>query len=464
MNNNENQPSVAANPVPPSPVRRSLRFPFRFLAIGLPAVLVVAVAVFFLTGRKNPFSVPEVTLTYWGLWEPEPVVRGVIARFEKEHPQIKIKYQMSSPRDYKARLQNALAEGKGPDIFRFHQSWLPLFFSQLAAVPPAVREELALDTSYFPVVSQALQRQGNYYALPLMVDTLALYYNQDLLAGAKLPRSWWGLQQEAGRLTTRDEGGRIITAGVALGTASNVDHWSDIIGLMLLQNDADPTHPKGQLVEDVLQYYVLFVNQDHLWDETLPASTLLFASGKLAFYFAPSWRYFEIKQINPDLRFGITTVPQLPKSREVDWEKVERGEVELTNVNWASFWVEGVAATSSHQQEAWQFLSYLASEEGLRSLYEAASEIRDFGEIYPRVSLAAELTGNPYLQPFVKQAKSARWSYLCSFTHDDSLNEGVIKYYQDAINSLLAGGDSSSVTETLFNGVQQTLQRYKVGE
>ncbi|MFH1601430.1 MAG: extracellular solute-binding protein [Candidatus Shapirobacteria bacterium] len=406
----------------------------------------------------------EVTLTYWGLWEPSPVINAVIASFEKDHPGIKVDYKMQSSQDYKARLQNALASGQGPDIFRLHQTWVPIMQKQLAPVPDTLSQTLGLENNYFPVISKAISRSGRYYALPLEIDTLALYYNKDLLAvaGGQLPRTWWGLQQLAKQITQKTADGRIITAGVALGTTNNVDHFSDIIGLMLLQNDADPAEPNA-LTLDVLQYYLLFANKEGVWDKTLPSSTLQFASGKLGFYFAPSWRYFEIKKANPGLNFGIAPVPQLPESREIDWEAAEAGEGELTNITWASFWVEGVSAVSKNQEAAFEFLGYLASAEGLRQFYQAASQTRDFGEIYPLTNLANELTTIPYLAAFVQQAPMADYWYLCSETHDSSLNDLMIKYYEDSLNALSGtGSNDEAVLETLQSGISQVLSQYQL--
>jgi len=463
------QDSDQIPPAPQSPVSAffsSLPKPVLFVAFGLLAVLLVVGLIRVIGGKKGGVTSKEVTLTYWGLWEPAPVVGGVIAQFEKDHPGIKIEYEMQSSRDYRPRLQNALKAGRGPDIFRLHQTWLATFASDLSPVPEAVKNELGLESNYFSSVKKALQTKDDYYALPLMVDNLALYYNKDLLAkaGGELPRTWWGLQQLASQLTERTEEGRIIVAGAALGTTNNVDHFSDILGLMLLQSGVDFAKPQTKTVEEVLEYYTLFTSKYRVWDETLRQSTDAFASGQLAFYFAPSWRYFEIKHRNPSLNFGITTAPQLPKIEGVDFEKAEKGEVELTNINWATFWIEGVSNQSKYQREAWEFLSYLASAEGLGNLYQAASDTRDFGEIYPIVSLAQELKENPYLAPFIQQAENADWWYLCSRTHDVTLNDGMIKYYQDAVNSILDGSSPSLVTETLAFGVEEVLQKMQIGE
>jgi len=452
---------------PRSPVSvffSSLPKPVFFIAFGLLAVLLIVGLIRIIGSKEEGISSKEVTLTYWGLWEPAPVMSGVIAQFEKDHPGIKIKYEMQSSRDYRPRLQNALKAGKGPDIFRFHQTWLTTFVNDLSLVPEAVKDKLGLESDYFPSVKKALQVKGDYYALPLMVDNLALYYNKDLLAkaGGKLPRTWWGLQQLASQLTEKTEEGRITVAGAALGTTNNVDHFSDILGLMLLQSGVDFAKPQTKAVEEVLEYYTLFASKYHVWDGTLRQSTDAFASGQLVFYFAPSWRYFEIKHRNPNLNFGITTAPQLPKIEGVDFEKAEKGEVELTNVNWATFWIEGVSNQGKYQREAWEFLSYLASAEGLGNLHQAASDTRDFGEIYPVVSLAQKLKENPYLTPFIQQAENAGWWYLCSNTHDATLNDRMIKYYEDAVNGILDGSSPSLVTETLASGVEEVLQKIRI--
>ncbi len=466
----ENPPATPVSAVPPLKLEdpssnKNLPKTIIFSIAGLVVLGLVGflLSKFVFKGNANTSSEP-VTITYWGLWEPEPVIQGVIAEFEKENPGIKVDYRKHSKTDYKARLLSSLVKGQTPDVFRIHNTWLPMFVEYLSPVPGDTVNNLGLEVNYFPVTSKDLKIGGSYYAIPLMADTLALYYNKDILSSANksVPKTWWGLKQTAKELTVRDESGRIQTAGAALGTANNVDHWSDILGLMIYQNGANPALPTGRLIEDVLSFYTLFSLQDKVWDSTLPDSTFAFASGKLAFYFGPSWRYFNIKEINPNLNFGIAKVPQLPELGSSDWEAAEEGKVGLTNINWGTFWVEGVSQKSPNQKAAWKFLEYLSSKEVMENLYSAQSQTRDFGEIYPVIALADKLKSNPVLSPFVEQAGSAKSWYLCSFTHDNGLNDGVIKYYEDAVNAILNGASPSSVTETLNSGVGQILNRYKI--
>jgi len=416
---------------------------------------------FFVLSKKKKKNEP-VNLTYWGLWEPESVAQGVIAEWQRAHPDIKVKYVKQDKQDYRARLQSAFSRGSAPDIFRFHHTWLPSLKNDLAPVPGETAAKLGLGKDYFPVVGGSLKQNGQFYGVPLMIDTLALFYNQDILAAANKspPRTWWGLRKTAKELVVRDAADKIRTAGVALGTTNNVDHWSDVLGLMIYQNDGNPAQPNSQLIQDVLGFYTIFNLEDKVWNETLPNSTLAFANNQLAFYFGPSWRIFNLLEANPNLNFAVTAVPQLPKLREVDWEEAEKGKGELTNIGWASFWVEGIWVESKHQKEAWQFLQFLASKEGLEKLYTAESQIRLFGEIYPRTDLAAGLESDPIIGPFVNQAKVAKSWYLCSFTHDAGINDRIIKYYEDAINATNQGQQPEKILETLDSGVRQVLGQY----
>lgn len=411
--------------------------------------------------EKGGSTGKEVTLTYWGLWEDEDVMEGVIAEWVKTHPNIKVDYKQQDKQDYRVRLQSALSRGEGPDIFRYHQTWLPMLDDNLAPVPGPLAEQLNLEENYFSSVTEPIEKNGQYYGLPLMVDNLALFYNQDILSSAneEPPITWWGLEKLAQNLTVRIGEEKISVAGAALGTTNNVDHWSDVIGLMIYQNGGNPSQP-DDLVIDVMKYYLKFAHQINVWDETMPNSTLAFSQGKVAFYFGPSWRIFNIQEANPKLNYKVTTVPQLPKLPDTDWEEAEQGKAELTDIHWASFWVEGISNQSKHQQAAWEFLEYLSSKETMQKMYTAQEQTRPFGEIYPRKDLAQKLERNAQLSPFIKQADSAKTWYLASFTYGGGINEQMTKYYGDALNNLTNGGNEEEIINTLNSGVQQVLQRY----
>ncbi len=390
----------------------------------------------------------EVTLTYWGLWEPEAVTSGVLADWQKIHPEIKINYSRQSPKEYRERLQSALARNEGPDIFRFHLNWLPMLKNELAPVPPEVMTSSQLESSFYPVAKENLRVGTGFLGLPLEVDTLALFINNQIFkaAGKNPPASWDELRKLAMELTTKNSEGKIQTAGAALGTTNNVEHWSDILGLMMLQNGASLSNPSGQLAEDALTFYTIFNTTDKVWDETMPNSTLAFATGKVAMYLGFSWDVFEIKNLNAKLDFQVVAVPQLPG----------------TDLAWASFWVEGVAKKSKNAAAAWEFMKFLSTPATMEKLYAAQSQTRLFGEPYGRVEMASLLTNNLWVAPFINQAAKAKTWYLCSRTFDNGINDRMIKYFEDAVNAVNTGKAAKEALATTATGVSQLLSQYGI--
>lgn len=444
---------------PPEIVRIERRSPFELVKKILPLILVILIVLglawaFFRFRPSFPqigkLGKPgEVTLTYWGLWEPNSVMGEILTNWERKNPGIKISYTQQSPKEYRERLQSALARGEGPDVFRFHHTWLPMLKDELEPVPASVMDAGTYGRTFYPVAATTLRSGANYMGIPLEIDTLALFYNQDIFtaAGESPPRTWDELRKLASKLTLRDEDGRIRRAGVALGTTSNIWHWSDILGLMMLQNGADLTNPTGSLAEDALTFYTLFNRTERVWDDTLPVSIMAFATGKTAMFFGYSWDVFEIKNINPDLNFKIVPAPQLPG----------------TDIAWASFWVEGVSKKSKNKEAAWEFLKYLSSKEVMQELYQAESKVRFFGEPYSRVEMASLIQTDPMVAAFINQAPKAETWYLCSRTFDNGINDRMIKYFEDAVNAVNDGQDPGRALTTAASGVAQVLSQYGLG-
>jgi hypothetical protein len=95
-------------------------------------------------------------------------------------------------------------------------------------------------------------------------------------------------------------------------------------------------------------------------------------------------------------------------------------------------------------------------------MYTAASQIRDFGEIYPRKTLVSKISDNWKVAPFVNNANQATSWYLASETGDDGVNSDMQKYFGDAVNSILTENESEKAMEALKSGVVQTQTKYKL--
>ena len=444
---------------------------FRFLPFILGGVLLLAVAGFMAfkffgssqttsiktssTGADrsaagaNPTTpAPSVVLEYWGLWEPTETMTEVIKAYEQQNPGVSINYTKQSSQDYRVRLQTALVQGEnGPDIFRYHASWVPIFKAELSVLPSSIMTSADYQSTFYPAASQMLNVNGQLVGIPLMYEGLALFYNTEIFSTAVLepPKTWPDLRTVASKLTVK-AGNSIKRAGIAMGTAGNVEHFSDILAVLMMQNKADLLNPNSPETSDALKFYVNFSKADDVWDETLPASSVAFARGDVAMIFAPSWRALEIKQMNPNLPFKTVPMPQLDDTRIAS----------------ANFWAEGVSSKSQNKDAAWKFLKYLSSAEVQKKLYATQSGIRPFGEMYSRKDLANELAADPVASAFLQDAPFAKGSYMSSATHDGGLNDQIVKYYEDAVTALNGGSSVEEVLITLDQGVKQTLRQYGI--
>lgn len=389
-----------------------------------------------------------VTLSYWGLWENEAIIRPVIADFEASHPKIKIMYVKQSQKQYRERLAAAIARGEGPDVFRFHNTWVPMLRDELATVPAKIMSVAQFNQTFYPVAVADLVGGQAIYGLPLMIDGLGLYYNEDLFAaaGVSAPATWEDVINMVPKLTVKNGSG-ITTSAIALGTTGNVEHASDILATMMMQNGVNLREPTGTPAEEALIFYRKFADPSdpvYTWNETLDNSIYAFAMGRVAMILAPSWRAFEIKQINPSIRFKIAPIPQLPGN----------------TVTWASYWAEGVNAKSKYQKQAWEFAAYLTGKQAASKLYTEAAKARLFGEPYGRIDMAAGVAGDPYVGAFIKQAPNAKSFPLASRTFDNGLNDKLITYLMDAVNGVAQGSAASAALQTAAAGFRQVLGSY----
>ncbi|OGK16069.1 hypothetical protein A2774_01710 [Candidatus Roizmanbacteria bacterium RIFCSPHIGHO2_01_FULL_39_12c] len=422
-----------------------------FIIAGLAAVFLIILIFFlrlFLGGK--PAS-KEVSLTYWGLWEEKEVFTPIIEEYQRKNPGIKINYQKMIPQDYREKLLARSKNGQGPDLFRFHNTWLPQIKDVVVPLPDTVMAGTEFEKTFYKIHQQDLKIGDKYYGIPLYIDGLVLIYNDSLFkqAGISVPPSTWDdITDAVINLTVKDADGQLITAGIALGLASNVEHFSDILGLMLLQNGADLKSLDKAEAAGALESFRKFAEPpNNFWDESMPNSTTAFIEEKVAMIFAPSWEALTIKNINPDLQLKVVPVPVVPGG---------------SALSLANYWVEGVNRYSKNQVEAWKFLRFLVEKDNLTKLYETQSKLRRFGEPYSRVDLGSLLAQDEYVGAVIKQADSFVSLPVVAKTYDSGLNDEIIQYLVNAVNATVQGVDYSDALKTAKKGVDQVFEKYSI--
>ena len=426
--------------------------PKKLIKILLGVIAIVAIGFFIfkiVIPRFQKIGVSKATLTYWGLWEDASVMQSTISDFNRQYPNITINYSKQDIKQYRERLLARIPSGIGPDIFRFHNTWVQMLSAVLLPLSSETITKADFIKWFYPVAQRDLIKNGAIYGIPLEIDTLSLYINKNIFesAGLSPPNNWVDFINDARQLTVKDGSGKIKTAGAALGIFSNVTHAPDIISLLFVQNGVylNNIFPNDQAAAEALVFYTSFATgSSSTWDSSFDPSILAFAKENLAMYFGYSWDFFTIKALNPKLTFETHPVPHLPNQ----------------NMTIASYWAEGVSVKSKYQKEAMLFMKYLAQKESEQKLFAEQSKTRAFGEPYARVDLANLLKDNAVVYPFVSQGNEAVSSFFASDTSDNGLNSKSNTYLGDAVNSMLNGASPQSAVDTLSKGVNQVLQQY----
>jgi ABC-type glycerol-3-phosphate transport system substrate-binding protein len=384
------------------------------IVVGI--LLIATVILFLLRGNSvNPGGTPgeqtSVTLTYWGLWEPTSVMQPLIDEFEEANPGITIEYSQQTFSNYESRLFTRLQQATGdeepaPDIFRIHNTWTPKYYSYLAPMPASIMSVEEYQQKFYPTtLNDFTAKDGNIYAIPWEIDGLMIFYNKQLLADkgvSKPPEDWDSFFELASELTKRDASGKILQAGIAIGTSRNIMHSAEILAYMLALEDIqimDQTRTQISLntprVQRVFETYTNFAKgDDALWSPTLRTDLEMFFTEDLAMMIAPSWRAFDIIKAAPSVEFDTAPLPQLLANEE--------------DIYYATYWGDAVNRTSVSPLAAWKFVAFLAQKEQQMKLYSNASQIRAFGEPYSLVELNSEMQGKTYVSSIAQMAPSMR--------------------------------------------------------
>ncbi len=423
-----------------------------FFGIFAFVALTVIFFIIFLFSR-SPQTPNEETggeIIYWGTWEEEGVANFIISEFEKENPNIKVKYEKQDPLDYREKLLARIEAGRGPDVFRFHNSWYQDLSDVLLAIPSEVISRKDFESNFYDVHQKDLIKNGAIIGIPTEVDTLALYINPQLVASVEaqlntkitLPVTWQEFIESSASLTQKDEQGRILTGGAGIGTYNNVNNAPDIISLLFVQNRADLNNLQKTdvRVSDALRFYTNFtLVGNNVWEDNTDSTLLSFSQGNLAMYFGFARDYAAIRKLNPSLNFNVISIPQLRQDEKF---------------NIANYYAEGISARSNKQGEAFKFLAFLAKAQTQEKIWAQASKNIQIA-IPPANKGLLEKLKDTKSFVFAQQALTAYSSPYASTEIENSKNEGINIKLRDAVNAILAGTSPESGAEILFGGASE---------
>lgn len=335
-----------------------------------------------LSGCGEEPPVPyKVDLEIWGLFDDSGAYQEAISDFRElnEDHIGNINYRKMSEATYQEDIVRAFAEGKGPDIFLIRNAWLPKFETLIAPAPAYQFSEKEYRDAFADVVAHDFVIDGKAYGAPLSADSLALYYNKDLLNAAGIatpPSTWDEFLLDAKSLTSIDTYGNIVQSGAALGTAKNINRSPDILLALGLQRgvamqskgSADTLPLSGDPMQQALTFYSGFskIGSEHYsWNSRQHYSIDAFYEGNLAMMVNYSWHIDTIRRKNAKLNFAVAALPQFPGTQPSNYANYWGFVVAKNKVPPAV--EEGKPApfpagkyNDLRVHESWQFLHYLA--------------------------------------------------------------------------------------------------------
>lgn len=347
------------------------------------------------------------SLSVWGVVDDYAAYAPALDAFQRQYPNVRIDFRRLRLEEYEQALLEGFAEDRGPDVFLIHHDWTNKYLSKIVPQPTSVTmarqvvtgtvqkettwqlETTPLMTNrqfrdaFIDTMAQDALRTVNIstkpdttdmreriMGMPIFVDTLALYYNKDLLNAAGIPtppETWEQFQDQVKKLTKLDTKGEILQSGAAIGTAYNVDRSVDVLTALMLQSGTEMVTGNGELgltqipekmtnatsppAYDALRFYTDFADKTkntYTWNEAQPNSLDAFTQGKTAFFFGYSYQLDLIRARAPKLNFGFTKLPQI-------------GGNPVQNI--ANYWMWVVAKKSKNPDVAWRLLNFMADPE-----------------------------------------------------------------------------------------------------
>lgn len=378
------------------------------------------------------------TLQYW-LWDSnqQPAYQSCATAFQKKNPDITVKVTQKGWGDYWTGITTGFVSGTAPDVFTNHLAYYPQFAAnnQLVDLAPLIAKDKVPTNIYYPGLKDLWGRSGKQFGLPKDWDTVAIFYNKDLLAKAGLkpadlanltwnPKDGGTWEKTIAKLTIDKNGNNGLSSKF---DKANVATWGYETGYGAGFNGQTEwsfyTSTTGWKYNDGL-YATKYYYDDKRFTDTIQwladlglkkgiipkfadvqnSSDALFRAGKVAMFTNGSWMIGDFTSKLP-FKVGIAPLPKGPNGKRMS----------MFNGLADSIWVG-----SKNQDAAWKWVKYLASTE-------CQNVIGKAGVVFPAIPSATTVAMNTYkargvdVTPFVNQAKAAGGTFYFPIT--DNISE-----------------------------------------
>lgn len=389
----------------------------------------------------------SVTIEYWQYHYKSKVdlMDELIKEFEAANPGIKVK-QTTFPYDqYNEKVATLVPAGRGPDVINLYYGWVPKYVDSgyLQPLPKSEFSHEKIESEFFPLV-EAVKLDGEYWAIPTAVRTLALFYNKDIFEKAGLdpnspPKTWDELVEYAKTTTVREDNGKLITAGMAWELGGQLHNWYRD-ALIYQAGGQDLSEDRKQILWDdsdagleAFRYLMEFRTKHEVGEKGFYENDVTaFKTGNAAMNVDGSFRLGTLAKDAPDLNYAIAPLPS-------HQEKATQ----------SSFWANGITKNVEGEklEAATKFLDFLTSKDVMERWIDNIGELPAKQE----VALQDKYKNDPLYGPFIEQLPYAN----AHFFVDEKLER---QYVIDAADQVVLNG--VSIEDAYQEMVEKTQKLY----
>lgn len=350
----------------------------------------------------------------------------LIDQFHEANPDIRVIHNSDIAYDnFRDEIAASAPAGVGPDVVTLFYGWIPAFVDAGYLVPlPEPFTEEYINENFVPMVSGSAQFEGEYWAVPTAVRSLAFFYNIDMLAEAGFenpPATLDELAEMAAALTIYDGDPaieNITQQGFAPQFSGQWHHWFREV----VARQYDAGEPYSEDNREVLwnneAACEAFTWMTQFETELLTGSNDLFTdaddafvNGQSAMHIDGSFRLGTIRNNNPDLNFGIAELPTGPNGEQHTY---------------GSYWTHGITRRANEDparlEAATRFLEFITTPEA------GTLWVNEVGEL-PAQNAAANdpaLLEDPVLGPFIA---GLSYSHATFFVDETQQRQHLIDAY-----------------------------------
>jgi ABC-type glycerol-3-phosphate transport system substrate-binding protein len=324
-------------------------------------------------------------ITFWHVWSGPrlPMVKDMIAAFEKAHPDIKVTDSLIDQGDMAQKYLTAIAGGNPPDVIMVHSArFFPAFAEKGVLVdltPFVTKDKMKLDDIFYPSDVANYVWDGKVMGLPLATDSGGwnLYYDVDEFKEAGLdpdkpPTTWQELEDYAKKLTVKN-GDKIARMGFSpMGTENYpFKEWLTLNNGKFISDDGKKVlfnSPEGlATMEWIVGFYDrLYGGFDKVIDlagQNQPSGRNEKAgwyNGQIAMHVDGVWHQPQLEADAPKKNVRAALMPY----------NGANPDAKLRNLGGVG-WSYSIPVGAKHVDAAWQFVKYTTAGPGNQMFFKA---------------------------------------------------------------------------------------------